>query len=412
MFKSSISKQFFSDDPSFAADANSTIEQFSTPLKKLPNSSINDFRNDILHPPTEFSSNIATDSPLSSLSARSAESALSAAENQRSQLYKLISESSTMGSKPSSISSSILRSDFPVHLNEKYNSSTSSSLFATSKDMESKANGAVFYKPLSIEGPLLSKDFIPPPLQQSGRNPIVSSLIYQTVNPNADFEDLEDDNDDIQTSPTGEWTSPVVIEALRRQVNKERIFKRVRANVLRFLGFHLVLLFVAYFFKLYQIKFYDENKLYRNDSWSQFERLQFVQTITGAFHKTAVYVHHVQWLFVLQIIWGTIELLRPQDQCADLPLTNKQRKLIGLKQINFGEDQDELKADLVIKERLFESNTHNPIRVPKYRQLNEFQKQLHRDTRPLQESEEDAAIALSNVLPTRRIFHSGRPIDL
>lgn len=402
MFKTSIPNQFFSDDPSFAADATSTIEQFSTPLKKLPHSSINDFRNDILHPTPEEPRRHETESPFSSLTSKSSESASSTSEHQRSQLYKLISDTTSMGNS-SFTSTGILRSELPVHLDENHTSGNASNLF--NKEAESKANGAVFYKPMSFEGPILSKSFIPPPLQQSGRNPIIVSQNFEQRNANLDYEDLSDDNDDIESSPTGEWTSPAVIEALRRQVNKEKIFKGVWRNILRFCCFHLALLFAAFFYKLYQLKFYDENRLYRNDAWLQFERLQFVQATLGILLQCAVYVHHFQWIFILQVILGTIQLLRPQDQCADLPLTNRQRQLIGLKKINFGEDDEESKADLVIKERLFESSGSQPLKVPKYHQLNEFQKYDHREVRP--QHDEDAAIALVNMLPTRRLIHSG-----
>lgn len=401
MFKSSIPNQFFSDDPSFAADATSTIENFSTPLKKLPNSSINDFRNDILHPTAEGPGRHETESPFSSLTSKPSESASSTAEHQRSQLYKLISDTTSMGNSTFT-STGILRPELPVYLNEKHTSGNASNLF--NKEAESKANGAVFYKPMSFEGPILSKSFIPPPLQQSGRNPIIVSQNSELRNANFDFEDLSDDNDDIETSPTGEWTSPAVIEALRRQVNKEKIFKGVWRNILRFCWFHLSLLFAAYFYKLYQLKFYDENRLYRNDAWLQFERLQFVQATLGFLLQCAVYVHHIQWIFILQVILGTIRLLRPQDQCADLPLTNRQRQLIGLRKINAGEDDEESKADLEIKERLFESGGYQPLKVPKYQQLNEFQKYDHREVRP--QHDEDAAIALVNMLPTRRLVHS------
>lgn len=407
MFKSSISNKFFSDDPSFAADVTSTIEQFSTPLKKLPNSSINDFRNDILNPNPEEPTRYKTDSPLSRLSSKSSKSASSNTELQRSQLYKLISDSTSID-KTSFPSSGVHRMELPVHLNEKQTSGKVSNLF--NKEVVSKANGAVFYKPTSFEGPILSKSFIPPPLQQSGRNPIIVSQESEQEYVNADFEDLSDDNDEIQTSPTGEWTSPVVIEALRRQVNKERIFKGVRRDILRFFGFYLVLLFAAYFYKLYQLKFYNENRLYRNDAWSQFERLKFAQTSFGILQQCNVYIYHVQWIFILQVVFGIVQLLKPQDQCADLPLTNRQRELIGLKQVNFGEDEEESKADLVIKERLFESAVHQPIKVPKYQQLNEFQKHDHRYVG--QQQHDDAAIALANVLPTPRLIHSGHGVNI
>lgn len=407
MFKSSISNKFFSDDPPFAADVTSTIEQFSTPLKKLPSSSINDFRNDILNPNLEEPPRYKTDSPLSILSSKSTKSASSNTELQRSQLYKLISDSTSID-KTSFPSSGVHRMELPVDLNEKQTSGKVSNLF--NKEVESKANGAVFYRPTSFEGPMLSKSFIPPPLQQSGRNPIIVSQESEQKYVNADFEDLSDDNDEIQTSPTGEWTSPVVIEALRRQVNKERIFKGVRRDILRFFGFHLVLLFAAYFYKLCQLKFYNENRLYRNDAWSQFGRLKFAQTSLGILQQYNVYIYHVQWVFILQVVCGIVQLLKPQDQCADLPLTNRQRRLIGLKQVNFGEDEEESKADLVIKERLFESAVHQPIKVPKYQQLNEFQKHDHRYVG--QQHDDDAAIALANALPTPKLVHSGHGVNI
>lgn len=395
MYKSAISDQFYAGDGSFATEANSTLEQFSTPLKKLPNSSINDFRNDLhLHYHDRFFEDEQPDSALSTTS-------------QRSQLYKLMSESTSPQIIQPTAHGNTLRplSDCSTKLNETFTSGNQNGLFSEINKNEWKANGAVFYKPMSMEGPILPNSMIPPPLKQTARNPFVVSDKPETFNINADFEDLDDDEDDAHNGPTGEWTSPVVFQALRRQINKERIFKNVWLNIMRFVSFHLTLLFAAYFYRLYEIKFYDENRIHRTDAWSRIERLPLFRQSSELLIKVGHYLHYLQWYFIFRIFVGIIQLLRPQDQCTDLPLTNKQRKLIGLKLLNFGEDSEEIRAELVIKERLFESSQQQPIKLPKYRQLNDLPGYMHHDPKP--EHDEDAAIALSNLLPPNRLIHSG-----
>lgn len=396
MFKSSISEQFYSGDGSFAADANSTIDQFSTPLKKLPTSSIYNLRNELHSQDHSHNPSIPEESgglkPEMSL------------ESLRLQLYKLVSDIS-----PAGLAQSVGHGQSLQPLNEsslnQLDTIPSKGLFSQNNGSESKANGAVFYKPLSIEGPMLPQSMIPPPLKQTARNPFIVSEEAPGVSNANDFEDLDDDDELFSLSaPTGEWTSPVVIQALRRQVNKERIFKGVWRNILLFAFFHLSLLFIAYFYQLYRLRFYDENSVYRNDAWSQFERLEFFVHVSELVVKASQFAHHFQWFFVLKVVWGVVQLVRPQDQCTDLPLTNKQRELIGLKPVTSASDDDESQAELVIKERMFESAQHVPIKVPKYRQLNDLPGYMHRGPKP--EQGEDAAIALANLLPPTRLIHS------
>lgn len=388
MFKSLILDQFYSGDGSFATDANSTIEQFSTPLKKLPDSSINELKNDLhLHPQNPLGDVPENSEPINR-------------QNLRSQQYQLISNSTSLAPSLSFSSSLQPLSEVPAKLNALGNSG-SLALFSQKPDAESNRNGAVFYKPLTIEGPILSKSYIPPPLQQSARNPIIVSQ-----SPEGKFNnELDDDGDlsDVIDAPTGDWTSPVVIQALRRQVNKEKIFRSVWKNILRLAFFHLALLFAAYLHLLYQIRFHDENAPYRNDTWSQWHRLAAYKQLSDYVISTSQFLHHLQWIFILKIVFGVLRLLRPQDQCTDLPLTNKQRKLIGLKPRTSGDDNEDLKSDLVMKERLFESAEKRPVKLPKYKKLTDFSGQVHRHQKLEQD---EPSIALANVLPTGRLIHS------
>lgn len=388
MFKSAIADLFYSEQNSFAADANSTLEQFSTPLKRLPDSSINDIRNDLYPPRTGL------DPQRPGLDPQNAGSG--ASENSlRSRVYKLLSENGV--SAPVSGSLEPL-SELPVNFAHR---TLQNELFR--KREEPKADKAVFYKPLSIEGPVLPKSFIPQPLTLNARNPfIVAAPAPQ--NSLEDLDDLDDDEESVNLSPTGEWTSPVVIQALRRQVNKERIFKAVWHDALRWVFFHLALLFAAYFFRIYQLKFYDPNRLYRDDMWTNIQKVPAVRRTLEVAAVGKNYIHYFQWYFVVKIALGVVQLLWPSDQCTDLPLSNKQRELIGLKPINAGEDLEDAQADLAVKERLFESSQKQPIRVPKYRQLNDFPAYLRRD--PMPQKDEDASIALSKTLPTARLIHS------
>ncbi|KAF5211739.1 hypothetical protein E0198_001281 [Clavispora lusitaniae] len=362
-----IARRLYTADESYLAEANSTLEQFSTPLKRLPDTSVNEVRNEIhsaqQQPPAAFGE-----------------------PNQLSQRYQAI------GTEPLKPISNVA-----LGLRAKTDRDT---IFSQQKPSP-KPDETVYYRPLSSGGPILSDDFLPVPLPQATRNPIISAKPEPAAH--TEYEELDDE--DVQVSaPTGEWTSPVVREALRRQVNKERQFRNLWSSVLGLLAFHLALHFLAYFYKLYQVMYFDENAMYRKSLWASIQRSSYVQDMYRWAATGFAYAHHLQWICVFRIVVSLVQLLRPQDQCKDLPLTNRQRRLIGLKEVAVSDDNEE--AQLVSKQRLFEMSASEPIKVPKYAQTNSLSGIVRR-TAKKEDTSKEAELELQNIIPQRRLVRSG-----
>lgn len=160
------------------------------------------------------------------------------------------------------------------------------------------------------------------------------------------------ESDDINVA-SGDWTSSVVKEALRRQVNTEREVTRLGINILLIIAFKLVVKVGYYLVAVYQAEFLTTSSYYQR-------------------HNTSASVLHFNHLiklvyvaFLINICIALYRLLRAQDQCIDLPLTNEQRRLCGLQPLTSKEDSTALK----MKKRRFEL-THEgaTTQVPKYGQ--------------------------------------------
>lgn len=368
MIDTPLSRQFYSADDSYLAEANSTIEQFSTPLKRLPNPLVNEVRNEI---------HILAQQPVSEPLPSGEPHVFS-----RTQHYRFFD--SKLPLEPISDVALGVKAAKPQDL-----------LFS---QKSSKADDAVYYRPLSTAGTILLKDFLPPPLPQATRNPIIISEPVSRVDL---YEELDDDN--LHTpAPSGEWTSPVVREALRRQVNKERQFRHFWRCILRLFAFHLALLLAAYVYKLYNVVYFDANALYRNTLWSRLQRSSVVQELYERAQVALTYVHHFQWIFVAQIVVSLVQLVRPQDQCKDLPLTNKQRRLIGLAELANVDDGDDAVALLVSKQRVYETALAEPLQVPKY-----AKSQLSGLVRRTVPKQTEATVDLGDILPQRRFVGKG-----
>lgn len=349
MFRSSLTDLFYAGNDTVLAAANSTVDEFSTPLKKLPNSNVNSIINQIHE--------------------QNQPDTASAALSSRAEQYKLMDDRQLL-TPLSDVS-------FKLSQTKKTIDEGKDSLFSK-QNASSKA--AVFYKPLSTRGTTLLKDFIPPPLPQKARNLIIV--------PDMRVEESDDDLD-FSKAPAGEWTSPVVKEALRRQVNKEGRFKAVWKNVVWLVLFHLTLLFGEYFYKLYHMQ---EG---RRNIWVDLreENQELLATVYP-------YIRYLQWIFVVNIAVGAVSLLWPQDQCKDLPLTERQRKLIGLAALKT-EAEGEVDSELIVKQRLFEAKTSQPIKVPKYPKVNALSGYM------IPTKLKKLPIELSNTAPPNHLIHSG-----
>ncbi|CAH6721676.1 hypothetical protein CLIB1444_06S07580 [[Candida] jaroonii] len=98
---------------------------------------------------------------------------------------------------------------------------------------------------------------------------------------------------------SGNWTNPVLETALKRQINKEAVVKGIMSAVL----FLLVI-----------------------------ELGKRVMKMAVNFDATSP-ASIIEGILVVKIVYGGIKLARGQDQCLDLPLSNKQRSMLGLRMI-------------------------------------------------------------------------------
>lgn len=177
-------------------------------------------------------------------------------------------------------------------------------------------------------------------------------------------DELVDDNDDVHIDePTGEWYNPVVKIALLRQINKEKEFSRVSHNVIYIILFSIL---VEVWKRL--VLLYLTHKLPFQNPYVYYPKDVKVSPVYS-FYGT-IFVKIVGLLFITNILYGSYKLFKKQDQCTDLPLTNKQREMLGLTKITGKDplDRDQIedeRADLASKERKFKQK-YNSFNKPRY----------------------------------------------
>ncbi|KAK7679883.1 hypothetical protein QCA50_017042 [Cerrena zonata] len=193
----------------------------------------------------------------------------------------------------------------------------------------------IYYKPPSASSRNGFKALLPPGAGSvvKNRNPII---VQETEHPQPRLDDeLSDEEDDSLKYPTGEWVNPVVKTALSRQVNKQQQF-----------------------YKLAYIILVEMNQDPNVRSINQYLKQGLDDEKNGLNY------------------YGSIII-----KCYDLPLTNKQRELVGLKPMeeevkeDFEDEdvvKDDLDSNLILKQRKFDAKlTKNEIKeIPKYNRSN------------------------------------------
>lgn len=96
---------------------------------------------------------------------------------------------------------------------------------------------------------------------------------------------------------SGNWTNPVMELALKRQINKEALVKEILTTILAILAMEL--------------------------------SKRVVKMVVN-FDLTSI-VTLVEGIMTVYVVYNGVKLARGQDQCLDLPLSNKQRSMLGLK---------------------------------------------------------------------------------
>ncbi|KAI5951876.1 hypothetical protein KGF54_004951 [Candida jiufengensis] len=210
---------------------------------------------------------------------------------------------------------------------------------------------------------------------------------YETTQKTHDYNDViqsiknELENDDLTAyspqydNPTDDWVSPVVKEAIARQIDLEYYMKVFIRNILYLL---IILLFKSLIKKvlvLYELKLKSQ-PLY----------MQMMKSNVGA--KTSLsdssLVDNFYFILIgrliclpsiINILYSCITLVKGQDQCWDLPLSTKQRKLIGLnyKDKHDGSIDIDEEAELTLKQRRYDSDHIIPYKpIPKYNKVGDY----------------------------------------
>lgn len=131
----------------------------------------------------------------------------------------------------------------------------------------------------------------------------------------------------IQTLPSGEWETPYVKVALARMINKDLESRKMIFNIIILMSYLILLKFSNLAFYHFDFEVVD---------------LAYDYIVESSFFSYA------DWLFRLvlafNIFTSFINLVKPQDKCLDLPLTNKQRRLLNLPLV-LNDDDNELEKE-------------------------------------------------------------------
>ncbi|CAK9435401.1 uncharacterized protein LODBEIA_P01280 [Lodderomyces beijingensis] len=216
-------------------------------------------------------------------------------------------------------------------------------------------------------------------------------------------DDLEEEEDDEigkrqeYENPTGQWESPVVKQALSRQVDLEYYTKMLLRNILYFLVLVSLESLVEKLIKIYDVKFKSQSVYIQMIKENQ----QIYRLLNGP-SLLLLLGRLVVVPSIICIILAASKLIKGQDQCWDLPLNSRQRQLIGLRVNPSSSDLNESgdDAELILKQRAYDAEKVNPYRtIPKYKKLNEYSMF---NVNPEPENKEKNPCVVSALYPARK----------
>lgn len=393
-------------------DTTTDMEQFSTPLKKLSNNSLTDIKLTNPQPlkvPIEKINSLEEDNhvkdtqfqlhePTGGFDITNSNAGLTPLSDVAFQLYqtKLTSDS------------------------HKGHAHQLSPFFLQSLRLPEKT--PIYYRPpTSSEGTQYGiKSFLPPtfnkrnfgdnrenkmPITISGPQPVGSVASMANENDDDDIDGNEN-----AANPTGEWFSPVVRDALQRQVRKEVEIKRIGWNLLYLLFFRLCVSIGNYILTLYEFRRLPFQSL---GGYYPPIKQEHIEPGTIGFY-TILAVRVVYGFFIFNCLVAAYRQTKGQDQCFDLPLTNKQRQLLGLKvdlaldHIPFNQEgSDDNAAELTLKQRRFELQHKDDYVLPKYNKSNIYSTQTYNPTFSADEKLHDGTdLTFSDVTVKNRLIRS------
>lgn len=409
-FSTPVSQRVYSSDHLYAEnDTTTDMEQFSTPLQKLSNNSLNDVRlpNKAREVLSERYYNIREDNNAQKRDDSSTdENSLKLPNNNNASLTPLSDVAFQLYQTKLTIDS---HKGHPHHTN-------------TFKQQRAIGSGKepIYYRPPSSSESTQYgiKSFLPPNLEKGSiRDRTTNKIPIAISAPPIDrknFLFVKDDDEideieDAKNNPTGDWFNPIVKEALRRQPRKEVEIKRIGANLLYLLAFRLSVAIGNYILTLYEYK-----RMPFQSVGGYYPPIRHDHTHPGTFGFYAVLIIRVIYgIFIVNCVLSLYRLTKGQDQCLDLPLNRKQRELLGLKtdqvaKDNFNEKEGyEDDAQLTLKQRRFESLHKSNYNLPKYTKSNIYSAHQVRPATKVDEKFHDPSdLTLSDKLVKTRLIHT------
>lgn len=209
-----------------------------------------------------------------------------------------------------------------------------------------------------------------------------TETILQSIRDEQDDENVFEENGDY-VNPSGDWMNPVMKQALNRQIDQEYEVKKLLKNLIYLITFILFKSLLKKVIYLYDLKLKSQPYYIYLKNNPKYETYFSSDDINLYLF---VISNLIMLVFIINIIWPLIKVLKGQDQCYDLPLSEKQRKLIGLKALDIepkdnnnnntlgvGIDRVDETAELTLKQRRYDLINKVPYKqIPKYTKLNDY----------------------------------------
>lgn len=408
-FSTPISQRVYSSGNLHAGnDTTTDMEQFSTPLQKLSNNSLNDVRlpNKAREVLSDRYYSMREDNNAQKSDDSSTEgNAMNPPNNSNASLTPL-----------SDVAFQLYQTKLTIDRHKGHPHHTNT----FKQQRASSGKKPIYYRPPSSSESTQYgiKSFLPPNLEKGSIRDRTTNKIPIAINApqigRKNFLFLKDDDEideieDENNNPTGDWFNPIVKEALRRQPRKEVEIKRIGANLLYLLAFRLSVAIGNYILTLYEYRrmpFQSVGRYYppiRHDH---------AQPGTVGFYAVLI-IRVIYGIFILNCVLSFYRLTKGQDQCLDLPLNHKQRELLGLKTDQAAKDNLNEKdgfeddAQLTIKQRRFESLHRSNYNLPKYTKSNIYSAHQVRPAMKVDEKLHDPSdLTLSDKLVKARLIHT------
>ncbi|ABN66335.2 predicted protein [Scheffersomyces stipitis CBS 6054] len=230
----------------------------------------------------------------------------------------------------------------------------------------------------------------PPPngTNLQGQNSVDVRQVYKQIKTQYEDDELDDNSSDPAVlNPQGEWMNPFMRQALSRQINKEDEIKKCLKNVIYLISFALLKSSVNKLLVLYELKKRSSITYQLQLQYQKHTPSDVLDIMDNLY--VVIFGRLIIGLFVLNIIVSLMRIVQGSDPCKDLPLSDKQRELIGVEReknnlqdtrsqllggVDDPEDRKDEDAELILKQRKYQlnNNTDQIQKMPKYNKLSGY----------------------------------------